>query len=348
MMNGSTSFGNAPISGVRWAAERSLARQGALDLGEVGRPVAEREHEAEAEHEADPARADRVRHVAGLVPSSACRPGSPRLLSRIAVHQPVPAADVDEADDHDRQQRRDDHEELQHLVVDRRREAAEADVDHDDHAGDDDADEQRPAEQQLEHERQRVEVHARDQHRGDREGDRVELVRAVVEAQAQVLGDRADLRAVVERHHHQAEEDHGRDGADPVVVDRRDAVLRAVGRHADHLERAEVGRDEGQARDPRRQRAAGQEVVQARLDVALGREPHAEDDEEVRGENRVVDEVGVEPEVVQGGLSGLPPTELRRQTTGWTAAPRPAASRRTRALSVFSHVKSWSSRPKWP
>ena len=29
-------------------------------------------------------------------------------------------------------------------------------------------------------------------------------------------------------------------------------------------------------------------------------------------------------------------------------AARPAAARRASALSVFSHVKSWSSRPKWP
>jgi hypothetical protein len=200
-----------------------------------------------------------------------------------AVGQAAPAADVDEADDHDRQQRRDDHEELEHLVVDGRRQPAEADVDHDDRAGDDDADEQRPAEQQLEHQGERIEVDARDQHGGEREGDRVELVRRVVEPQAQVLRHRANLRAVVERHHHEAQEDHRRDCADPVVVDRRDAVLGAVGRHPDHLERAEVGRDEGEAGDPRRQRAAGQEVVEARVDVALGHEPHAEHDEEVRG-----------------------------------------------------------------
>ena len=244
------------------------------------------------------------------------------------VHQAVPAADVDEADDDDRQQRRDDHEELQHLVVDRRREAAEADVDHHDHARYDDADEQRPAEQQLEHERQRVEIHAGDQDRREREGDRVELVRRVVEAQAQVLGHRADLRAVVERHHHEAQEHHRRDRADPVVVDRRDAVLRAVGRHPDHLERAEVRGDERQAGDPGRQRAAGQEVVQARADVALGREPDAEHDGEVRRQDRVVDEVGVQPEVDHGKpLGGLPKSDPRL-----SAMPRVLQRRRGRRL----------------
>jgi hypothetical protein len=36
-----------------------------------------------------------------------------------------------------------------------------------------------------------------------------------------------------------------------------------------------------------------------------------------------------------------------RQRTS-AASPRPAASRSAAALSVLSHVKSWSSRPKWP
>ena len=32
----------------------------------------------------------------------------------------------------------------------------------------------------------------------------------------------------------------------------------------------------------------------------------------------------------------------------FAALPRPAAARSSPALSVFSQVKSWSSRPKWP
>ena len=64
--NGRKSFGIAPISGVRSAAREVLRRQRALDLGEVRRPVAEREHEAEAEHDPDPGRPDRVDHVAGV------------------------------------------------------------------------------------------------------------------------------------------------------------------------------------------------------------------------------------------------------------------------------------------
>jgi hypothetical protein len=127
-------------------------------------------------------------------------------------------------------------------------------------------------------------------------------VRRLVEAQAQVLGHAADLRAVVERHHHDPEEDHRWDRADPVVVHRVDAELRAVGRHAEDLERAEVGGDEGQARDPGGQRAAREEVVEARLDVAAGDEPDPEHGDEVDRQDRVVHEVHIEPQ-----LHPLPP-----------------------------------------
>ena len=154
-------------------------------------------------------------------------------------------------------------------------------------------------EQQLQDQRERVQVHAGDQHRGDRERQRVEDVGRLVEAQPQVLRHAAHLGAVVEGHHHEAQEDHRRHRADPVVVDRRvDAELRAVGGHPEDLERAEVGRDERQAGDPRGQRPAGQEVVQARLDVALRGEPDPEDEDEVDRQDHVVDEVRVQPDVV--------------------------------------------------
>ena len=240
--------------------------------------------------------------VAGRGALERVEPGLADVGLADLVLQPVPAADVDEADDRQRQQRGDDDEELEHLVVDRRRQAAEADVGRDDERRDDDADDDRPAEHQLEHEREGVQVHPGDQDRRDRERDRVEDVRAVVEAQPQVLRHGADLRAVVERHHHEAEEDHGRDRADPVVVDRRDAVLGAVGAHAEHLDRAEVRGDEGEAGDPGGQRAAREEVVEARLDVALGGEADAEHDHEVRQQDRVVEPVRIEPHILHGGV----------------------------------------------
>jgi hypothetical protein len=102
------------------------------------------------------------------------------------------------------------------------------------------------------YQRQREQVHPADQNRGDRECARVERVRRLAEAQAQVLRHRAHLRPVVEGHHHQPEEHHRGDGADPVVMHGRHAVLGAVGRLAEDLQRAQVRRDEGQSSNPRR------------------------------------------------------------------------------------------------
>ena len=164
-------------------------------------------------------------------------------------------------------------------------------------ARDDDRHPLRPAEQRLDDDRERVEVHARDQDRGEREEDRAEQVRRLVEAQQQELGDGADLRAVVEGHHHQAQEDHGGDGADPVPVHGVDAVLRAVGGHAEDLGGAQVGGDERQTGHPGGQRTPGEEEVEAGLHRAAGGEADAEDDDEVDRQDRVVEPVGGEPEL---------------------------------------------------
>src|SRR4051812_4459705 len=232
VMAGASSFGNAPISGVRRGREARRAQR-ALDLGEVRRPVAERLHEAEAEDDRDPVRADGVRRVRDRQALPRVRRALAELALRDRVGEAVPAAERLEADDRHRHDGDDDHEELEHLVVDRRRQAAERDVDEYDRGGDDDADEDRPAEHQLQHEGERVEVHAGDEDRRDGECDRVEQVRGLVEAPAQVLRDAAHLRAVVEGHHHEPEEDHRRDRADPVEVHARDAVLRTVRRLPD-------------------------------------------------------------------------------------------------------------------
>ena len=136
-------------------------------------------------------------------------------------------------------------------------------------------------------------------------------MRAAAEAQPQVLGHRAHLRAVVEGHHHEAQEDHGRDRADPVEVHGRGAVLRPVGGLPQQLQRSEVGGDEGEAGDPGRQRPAREEVVEARLDVALGREADAEHHDEVDEQDRVVDPVCVQPHHQRTTLTRCAPPPAR-------------------------------------
>ena len=146
-----------------------LGRQRALDLGEVRRPVAEGQHEAEAEDDRDPVRVDRVGDVADAQPLPGVQPLLAELGAAHPVRQPVPAAHVVQRDDRQRDEGREDDEELQDLVVDRRGQAAERDVDEDDGRGDQDRDRDRPPEHEVDHQREREEVHARDEHGGDRE-----------------------------------------------------------------------------------------------------------------------------------------------------------------------------------
>jgi hypothetical protein len=254
-----------------------------------------------------------------------------QLLVADSLLEPVPPADVLQSHDRERDQRGEDDEELQHLVVDRRREPAESDVGEHDEGGDDDPQQDRPAEEDLQHQREREQVHAGDQHGRDGEAQRVEEMGRLAEAHAQVLRHAADLGAVVERHHHEPEEDHRRDRADPVVVHRVGAELRAVRRHAEDLERAEVRRDEREARDPRRQRAAGQEVVEAGLDVAPGGEADAQHGDEVDRQDRVVDRVGIQLDVhllaPVRRLRGCPARLRARRCMAGRAMARPRRGR---------------------
>ena len=207
--------------------------------------------------------------------------------------EPGDAPDGVQRDERERQQARDDDEELEHLVVDRRGEAAEGDVDEHERGGDEDRGRDRPPEHQVDDEREREQVDAGDEHRRDGERAGVEGMGELAEPQSQVLRYRADLGAVVERHHHEAEEDHRRHRPDPVVVDGGDAVLGAVGGLAEDLECTEVGGDEREARDPGRERPAGEEEVDVGLDEQARDEADAEHDDEVDPEDHIIDRARV-------------------------------------------------------
>ena len=128
---------------------------------------------------------------------------------------------------------------------------------------------------------------AEHRHHGKRAG--VQRARLFVEAQPQKLRHRARLRAVIERHHEDAHEDHGRNGADAVEVRRLQAVFGARRAHADHFLRAQVGADKRQPADPRRQRAPRLEEVLARLHVALQGKADAQHKHEVQQHDQPID-----------------------------------------------------------
>jgi hypothetical protein len=210
--------------------------------------------------------------------------------------QAAPAADGVQPDDHQRDQAGDDHEELQDLVVDGAGQAAEGDVGQHEGRRDHDRQPDRPADQRVDDQGQRVEVDPGGQHGGERERQSVEQVGRRVEPPAQELRDAAHPRAVVERHHHDAEEDHGRHRADPVKVHGGQAVLRAVGRHAQDLDRAQVGGDERETGHPRGQRPARQQEVLTGGNRPAGQYPDRHDQREVDPKDRPVKGVNVKPQ----------------------------------------------------
>jgi hypothetical protein len=146
-----------------------------------------------------------------------------------------------------------DDEELHDLVVDRAGQAAEQDVGQHEQRRQHDRDDQRDAQQRLEHDGQRVQVDAGDEHAAQDERDRVDQVGLRVEPQPQVLRDAAHLGAVVEGHHHDAEEHHGRDRADPEIVHHCGPVLRAARRLPQQLDGADVRGYEADPGDPGRE-----------------------------------------------------------------------------------------------
>ena len=121
------------------------------------------------------------------------------------------------------------------------------------------------------------------------EADRVQAAGPLVEAKLEILGHAAGLRAVVERHHEDGQEDHGGDGPDPVEMAGGDAVLCPAGAHADEFQGPQVGRDERQAGDPGGDGPAGLEEIGAVLHRALQRESDSQDEDDVDGKNCVVD-----------------------------------------------------------
>jgi hypothetical protein len=272
----------------------ALRRHRALDDEEVGAPVAERQHEAEPHHQAEPLDPHRVRVRRPGEPPGV-RPGALghsvlRGDDGQAALEPRPAADLLETEQHQRQEAEHDQEELQHLVVDGRPQSAHEDVDEDDDARGGDAEVEVPAQDRAQQRRQRVHRDPRRHHRHAGEGDGVEPARLLVEAQLQVLGHRARLRAVIERHHEDRHEHHRRDRAHPVEVAGHDPVLGARGRHPHDFLRAQVGADETQRADPGWQRAPRLEEILRSADALAQHDADAQHEGEVDREQGVVDD----------------------------------------------------------
>jgi hypothetical protein len=89
------------------------------------------------------------------------------------------------------------------------------------------------------------------------------------------------LRDVIERHHHDTEEEHGGDGADPVPVHRKNAVLICGPRPSHQLERSQICGDKAEAGDPGRHLPPGEEELLAGVGRSLSVEPDEDHQDEV-------------------------------------------------------------------
>ena len=105
------------------------------------------------------------------------------------------------------------------------------------------------------------------------------------ETQFQISRHRVRLRNVVEGHHHQREEQHCGDGADPIPVRGQNAVLIGRSGPAHQFQRAQVCRQEAQSRDPGGHFASGHEEVFAGVGLALQVKADGQYQREVENDN---------------------------------------------------------------
>ena len=199
----------------------------------------------------------------------------------------IPTSRILEAEVNDRREAEHDHKELEHLGVDRGGESSLEDIKKNDQGTDPETDVVFPAKELIKELGQGIQGDAGGEDRHHREGDRIEGTGAFVKTEFQVLGNGSGLRAVVEGHHEDREEDHRGNRPHPVEVAGRDAVLGTRGRHAHEFQRPEVGGEEGEPRHPGRDVPTGEEEVGRGLHLALQREADADNEDHVKDEDRI-------------------------------------------------------------
>src|SRR5229473_2407738 len=193
-----------------------LGGENALDDEEIRRPIAEGDDKAKTKDDAGPMNAH------GIVFEGA--QGGPEMRvfrgsgARDLEAQIAPAASFNQTQDRDQRGAGPDQNELQNFVEDCGTQASERYVDGNGGRGNPDAEVDVPAENHFQHQRHGIHVDAAHEHshQGERNGG--ERAAGLTETEFEVAGHGVRLGNVIERHHHDAEEQHGRNGADPIPV----------------------------------------------------------------------------------------------------------------------------------
>ncbi len=111
----------------------------------------------------------------------------------------------------------------------------------------------------------------------------------LAETQLQISRDRVSFGNVIERHHDQRQEQHRRNGADPIPVGRQNAVLVGRSRPAHQFERAQIGGEKAEAGHPGRHLAPGHEEIFAGVRAPAQVEADGQNQREVESNDDDID-----------------------------------------------------------
>ena len=183
--------------------------------------------------------------------------------------QVAPAARFVEAKNRNQQRARPDQEELQHFIKYRRPKPAERHVNRHRQRRHPNAEIDVPAQHNLHDLGHGEHVDATHQHGHKRKRNRGNGAGRFSKPQFQISRDRVRFGNVVKRHHHQREEQHRGNSADPVPMSRQNAVLIRRTRPAHQFQSAQIRGEKTEPRHPCRHFAAGHEKIFARVRAAL-------------------------------------------------------------------------------
>ena len=163
-----------------------------------------------------------------------------------------PSTGLVQSKDRNQQRARPDEKELQHFIKDGRAQTAQGHINRNRQRRNPDAEINVPSQHDLHDLGHGKHVDAAHEHGHEGERNRGQGAGRFAETQFQISRHRVGFGDVVERHHDQRQEQHRRDGADPIPMRRQNAVLVGRTRPAHQFERPQIGREKTQACHPRR------------------------------------------------------------------------------------------------
>ena len=163
-----------------------------------------------------------------------------------------------------------------------------------------------PPEHHLHHQRHGIHIDARHEDGREGEGDAGQRAGAFTVTQLQIAGNRVGFGETVEGHHYQPEEDHGREGSDPIEVRGENAVLISGCGPTDQFNGAQVGGEKTEARDPSGHLAGSHEEIVRGVCVAP----------EIDADTQHHHEINADDEQVGGGKGDEPVGRLTQKRGG--------------------------------